>query len=135
MPCSPRSRRGAGQCVSAGPGAKATTCTGGELADRTDVVGAVICHAMIGQRLGNIALRHDGKTGEVSYWVDAGARGRGVATRALRLLSDWAFAALELSEIGLWTHVDNAASRFVGGDVECAAAHHLPSRELTEDGR
>jgi len=36
-----------------------------------------------------------------------------VASRALRLLSDWAFTALKLSEIELWTHVDNAASRTV----------------------
>jgi RimJ/RimL family protein N-acetyltransferase len=55
-------------------------------------------------------LRYHGTTGEVSHWVDRSARGRGVATRALRLLSDWAFAALELSEIELWTHVDNAPS-------------------------
>jgi RimJ/RimL family protein N-acetyltransferase len=84
-----------------------------DLADQADAVGFVICDATTGQRLGNIALRHDGKTGMVGYWVAASARGRGVATRALRLLSDWAFAALELSEIRLWTHVDNAASGLV----------------------
>jgi len=36
-----------------------------------------------------------------------------VATGALRLLSEWAFAALGLSEIRLWTHADNLASRLV----------------------
>jgi ribosomal-protein-alanine N-acetyltransferase len=84
-----------------------------DLADQAEAVGFVVCDATTGQRLGNIALRHTAGTGEVSYWVGAPARGRGVAPRALRLLSDWAFAALELSEIQLWTHVDNAASRLV----------------------
>jgi RimJ/RimL family protein N-acetyltransferase len=71
-------------------------------------------------------LRHDGKTGAVGYWVAASARGRGVATRALRLLSDWAFAALELSEIRLWTHVDNAASGLV---AERAAYRRAPDHD------
>jgi RimJ/RimL family protein N-acetyltransferase len=83
------------------------------LADQPDAVGLVICDATSGQRLGNIALRLDAGVGEVSYWVAAPARGRGVATRALRLLSEWAFAALELSAIRLWTHADNVASRLV----------------------
>lgn len=83
------------------------------LADQTDTVGFVVCDAATGQRLGNIALRHDASIGEVSYWVAASARGRGVATRALRLFSDWAFAGLGLSEVRLWTHADNAASRLV----------------------
>jgi len=74
-----------------------------DLANQAEAVGFVVCDATSGQRLGNIALRHTVGTGEVSYWVAAPARGRGVATRALRLLSDWAFAALELSEIQLWT--------------------------------
>jgi [ribosomal protein S5]-alanine N-acetyltransferase len=97
-----------------------------ELAGQADAVGLVICDARTGQRLGNIALRYDTKAGEVSYWVAAGARGRGVATRALRLLSDWAFAALELSEIGLWTHVDNAASRLV---AERAGYRRVPDHD------
>jgi hypothetical protein len=37
-----------------------------------DAEGFVICDAVTGERLGNIALRHDGRAGEVSYWVDAG---------------------------------------------------------------
>jgi [ribosomal protein S5]-alanine N-acetyltransferase len=84
-----------------------------DLAGRAEAVGFVICDATTGERIGNIALRHGGKTGEVSYWVAASARGRGVASRALRLLSDWALSVLALSELRLWTHVDNAASRLV----------------------
>jgi [ribosomal protein S5]-alanine N-acetyltransferase len=31
--------------------------------------GFVVCDAVTGARLGNIALRHDGHSGETSYWV------------------------------------------------------------------
>lgn len=104
------------------------------LADLTDTVGLVICDATTGQRLGNIALRLDAGVGEVSYWVSASARGRGVATRALRLLSEWAFAALGLSEIRRWTHADNVASRLV---AERAGYRRAPDhdQERTVNGR
>jgi RimJ/RimL family protein N-acetyltransferase len=70
------------------------------LADQTDTVGLVICDATTGQRLGNIALRFDASVGEVSYWVAASAQGRGVATRALRLLSAWALLPLGCRRCG-----------------------------------
>jgi ribosomal-protein-alanine N-acetyltransferase len=104
------------------------------LADQADRVGLVVCEAITGERLGNIALRHDATVGEVSYWVAASARGRGVATRAVRLLSAWAFATLGLSEIRLWTHVDNLTSRLV---AERAGYRRAPDhdRRRTVNGR
>jgi RimJ/RimL family protein N-acetyltransferase len=83
------------------------------LADQPNAGGFVICEAATGQRLGNIALLFDASVGEVSYWVAASARSRGVATRALRLVSDWAFATVDLAVIRLWTHSENAASHLV----------------------
>jgi [ribosomal protein S5]-alanine N-acetyltransferase len=71
----------------------------------------LVADTVTGQRLGNIALTYDNGTGDVSYWIAAHARGRGAATQALRLLSEWAFATLHLSELRLWTHVDNLGSR------------------------
>jgi RimJ/RimL family protein N-acetyltransferase len=76
-----------------------------------DAEGFVICDAVTGERLGNIALRHDGEAGEVSYWVAAGARGRGVAARALALFSSWSFQAVGLEELWLRIHQDNVASQ------------------------
>ena len=83
-----------------------------ELAGRIDASGFLICDAN-GERLGNIALSHADGVGVVSYWLAASARGRGAATTALRLLSDWAFECLALDELRLWTHVANTASRRV----------------------
>ncbi len=58
------------------------------------------------------------RRGEVGYWVAAGARGRGYATSALRLLGDWALApdGLGLARLQLTADVENAASQ------RCAAA-------------
>ena len=76
-----------------------------------DAEGFVICDAVTGRRLGNIALRHNGRAGEVSYWVAAEARGRRVATRGLALFSSWCFHALGLEELWLLTHWANVASQ------------------------
>jgi RimJ/RimL family protein N-acetyltransferase len=53
----------------------------------------------------------DGGTPEIGYWVAAEARGRGVATRAVRLLTEWGHAELGLPEIELLIHRDNVPSR------------------------
>jgi RimJ/RimL family protein N-acetyltransferase len=95
------------------PGITAAQVRSAMAAGWTDAAGFVICDAASGERFGNVGLRHREGVGHASYWLAASARGRGVATRALRLLSGWAFADLDLSEMRLWTHVDNAASRLV----------------------
>lgn len=47
----------------------------------------------------------------VAYWLAAEARGRGLATRAVRLLTSWGFEAFEeLVRIELWSIVGNDAS-------------------------
>jgi RimJ/RimL family protein N-acetyltransferase len=84
-----------------------------DLAHEPHAAGFLICDAVSGERLGNIALSHANGIGLVSYWLAASARGRGAATRALRLLSDWAFECLALKELRLWTHATNSASQQV----------------------
>jgi RimJ/RimL family protein N-acetyltransferase len=59
----------------------------------------------------NVNLEHE--EAEAGYMVSSLARGRGVATRALRLLTDWAFAELPLERIELLIDVDNPASEVV----------------------
>ena len=50
---------------------------------------------------------------EIGYWVAPWARGRGVATRAVRLLSRWALLDLGLGRLQLHADTDNAASHRV----------------------
>jgi len=49
----------------------------------------------------------------IGYWAAAEARGRGVATHAVRLLAGWGFSALGLARIELTCAPDNLASQRV----------------------
>jgi RimJ/RimL family protein N-acetyltransferase len=51
--------------------------------------------------------------GEVGYWLAAPARGRGHATRAVRLICAWGFDALRLERIDLMAATGNPASQRV----------------------
>jgi RimJ/RimL family protein N-acetyltransferase len=75
----------------------------------------VIVDAATGELLGAIGLHrlggeHDGP--EVGYWLKREARGQGVTTRALRLLTGWARSELGV-RILLQADVRNQASRRV----------------------
>ena len=50
---------------------------------------------------------------ELGYAIGPEARGRGIATEALRRLTDWAFAELGAMRIELLISVDNEASKVV----------------------
>jgi RimJ/RimL family protein N-acetyltransferase len=47
---------------------------------------------------------------EVSYFLRASARGRGFATRAVRLVTRWAFDELGIQRFELRAHPENEAS-------------------------
>jgi RimJ/RimL family protein N-acetyltransferase len=69
-----------------------------------------------GRLLGSFAVMEMDKRpgyGEIGYWVAAGARGQGVATRAVTLLRDWAAAELGLELIELLIHTGNEPSKRV----------------------
>ena len=83
------------------------------LAGPVGTAGFLVADAATRERLGNVALTYDAREGDVSYWLDPSARGRGVATRALRMFSSWAFTALGLSQLRLRAHIDNGPSRAV----------------------
>ena len=70
-----------------------------------------ITDAVTGEVLGSIA-RHGprGHMAEFGYWLAPAARGRGIATRALRLITDWTLNSSDIIRLELYTHPDNDAS-------------------------
>ena len=77
---------------------------------------AVVDSRHPGTVLGEVSLtgidRDQGRA-SVGYWLTAAARGRGVATRAVRLMAGWAFAELTLARLELTCGPDNDASQRV----------------------
>lgn len=66
---------------------------------------------------GNIAATVDDAdqtTAEISYWLAAEARGRGLATRAVQELCSWIRENWpHVQRVVLWTHIDNVPSQRV----------------------
>ncbi|HKA26289.1 MAG TPA: GNAT family protein [Gaiellaceae bacterium] len=58
-------------------------------------------------------IDREGQQLELGYVVAPQARGRGVATRALELLTDWALKELDALRIELWISASNDASKRV----------------------
>jgi RimJ/RimL family protein N-acetyltransferase len=60
-----------------------------------------------------LSFKPDRSVGEVGYWTAAEARGRGVTTRAVRLLAGWAIGDCGVERLELRADVDNVASQRV----------------------
>ena len=71
--------------------------------DHDHVLGAV----------GLVSIDWQRERAEAGYWTAPHARRRGVATRALRLLSTWALRELPLARLDVMPYADNAASQRV----------------------
>jgi RimJ/RimL family protein N-acetyltransferase len=85
-------------------------------ADREHGSGVELAIAEHGAARGSISLwdvdwRH--RSAMISYWLGQGARGRGLATAAVRLIGDWAFEDLQLARLALFVEPDNVASQRV----------------------
>lgn len=92
----------------------------------------------IGELLGSVALnwldwRH--LRGEVGYWLALEARGRGHATRAVRLISQWGFEKLGLERIELLAATQNPASQRVAERAGFVREAVLRSYMRAKDGR
>ena len=96
---------------------------------------AFLCVDAEGALLGAFSVMELGKRegyGEIGYWVAAPARGRGVASRAVTLLREWAVRDLGLSTIELVIHEDNAGSKRVAertGFLATGERRPAPRRE------
>ena len=90
-----------------------------------------------GELLGSIDLGLNSYQyrGHVGYWVAAAARGRGVCTTALRLLSQWSLEAVGLQRLELITDPDNRASQRVADKVGFRREGVLRAHLRHPDGR
>ena len=79
--------------------------------DGGDEQGFAIVDASTDELLGSMS-RHGpaGHRATFGYWLAPHARGRGVATRSLRLIVDWTLATTEAIRLDLYTDVENDAS-------------------------
>jgi RimJ/RimL family protein N-acetyltransferase len=69
-----------------------------------------------GRAIGSISAgfhEDDPRRAECGYWLAAPERGRGLTTRALRLLARWAFESCGLERLQLRADVNNVASQRV----------------------
>jgi RimJ/RimL family protein N-acetyltransferase len=101
--------------------------------NRTDAFFA-ISDAATDTVLGSIGLRlHEEARATVGYWVAREARGRGVATRALRLVSAWALDEVGIERLELMAEPENTISCNVaeraGYKREGLLRSYLPTRD------
>jgi RimJ/RimL family protein N-acetyltransferase len=75
-----------------------------------------------GEPVANITLTGTRpRVGEIGYVVDVQARGRGIAARAVDVVSRWAFEKLDISRLEARTYLDNPASHKVAERAGYAA--------------
>jgi RimJ/RimL family protein N-acetyltransferase len=88
-----------------------------------------------GASLNNVSLELE--RAAIGYWLAPHARGRGVATRAVRLISRWAFEDLRLCRLELTCGPDNGASQRVaercGFTREGVLRSHIPFKGTRRD--
>ena len=88
--------------------------------------------------LGNVTLINidlEQATGEIGYRVAPWARNRGIATKALRAVTEWSFDALSLRRIQLFHSVANPASCRVAIKGAYQLEGTLRSAMVAGDGR
>jgi RimJ/RimL family protein N-acetyltransferase len=89
-----------------------------------------------GEVVGAIGMTtNESRNGHIGYWCARESRGRGVTTRALRALCQWAFTELRLERLELITDPDNHASQRVAEKVGFSREGILRSHLVHPDGR
>jgi len=75
------------------------------------------------------------ESGSLGYWVLSWARGRGIASRAAKILARWAFESLSLQRIELLAEVDNLASQRAAEKAGFGREGLLRSKIKQREGR
>jgi RimJ/RimL family protein N-acetyltransferase len=79
-------------------------------------VALAVCDTDAERLLGTVGVMEIDRArgyGEIGYWTAAKARGRGLTSRAVQLVCDWAHEELGLAEIEIMAHRDNRPSQRV----------------------
>jgi len=85
--------------------------------------------------VGVVSLDFAHGRGEIGYWMAPEERGRGVATRAVRLLSELSFERLGLARLTIYAAVGNVASQRVAERAGFTREGVLRSFLASPDGR
>ncbi len=97
-----------------------------------------IASADTGEFLGGIGIyRVDAMHGhgEVGFWLTAAARGHGAGTRAVRLVTDWAFDTLGVHRVEITTTPDNTATLRLAAGLGFREEGVMRERNLERGGR
>jgi RimJ/RimL family protein N-acetyltransferase len=103
--------------------------------------GGEACLAIVDTQSGDLVgaiglvIEWQDKKAEIGYWVAASARRSGVATRAVHLLSCWAFSDLGLYRLEIVPDVENEASIAVARACGFAAEGVLRGNTLVKGRR
>jgi RimJ/RimL family protein N-acetyltransferase len=82
-------------------------------ADGTAIAFA-ICEGRDAEAVGHVLVElRDAGRADIGYWLLPEKRGRGLATRGVRLAAQWALANAGVSRLQLWTTPQNVASQRV----------------------
>jgi RimJ/RimL family protein N-acetyltransferase len=85
--------------------------------------------------LGHVFVeRDDDGRGSVGYWLLEDVRGRGRATRAVRLMASWALSEMRLGRLRLHTDPENVASQRVAERAGFTREGVLRAYNVRRDG-
>jgi pimeloyl-ACP methyl ester carboxylesterase/RimJ/RimL family protein N-acetyltransferase/uridine kinase len=107
-----------------------------ESADRGEALSMAIHDRASGATLGGVNLNSfdwELRSARAGYWVVISGRGRGAATRALKLISTWGLGSLGLRELELHVEPGNAASINVATAAGYNAAGTVKDRPFGKD--
>ena len=105
----------------------------GEVAPADHRLAITVAGSVVGG-IGMGVNAHDYR-GRIGYWMAAGSRGRGICTRALRILSRFGLDELQLQRLELVTDPDNITSQRVAEKVGFRREGVLRARLRHPDGR
>jgi RimJ/RimL family protein N-acetyltransferase len=96
--------------------ARAWLAEQGTRRDAGSALELVVVEEESGELVGSVAIAdivwQEGRA-DLGYWVAKGARGQGIATRAVGLLARWALESLPIDRLQICAEPENAASRRV----------------------